>query len=115
MRRLALLLLLLPGCFLTRHETGPALPDDLSAFVVGTSTKADALALLGPPHVVRRQFDGDLYLWINRRSHSEGYLLIPFIPVYSSTEGESRDDIIALLFDHRGRLAGLGRQDGLEL
>lgn len=99
--------LLLPGCFIGTYAAGPELPDDPGPLVVGQTTKADALAWLGPPHVVRRQFDGDLLVWRRRESRTESLLLIPFVPIYRRTDGAAQDDMIALLFDPNGVLAGI--------
>lgn len=114
MSRALLLLaaLALPACAIRDSRSG-GLPPDASALVVGRTTKAEALALLGPPHVVRRQFDGDLLVWRADRAHSERLLLVPFVPLYEDFEGEARTDLLALLFDRSGVLAGVGqRRDG---
>lgn len=108
---LVLLTALLPGCILRRRHVGRPLPDDgalQAALVIGTSTKAQALHLLGAPHAVRRQFDGDLLLWQRLFEQSESLVLIPLITFYLETEGSSRSDRLALLFDHAGVLSGVG-------
>lgn len=114
MSRALLLLaaLALPACSLRDTRSG-GLPPDASALVPGRSTKAEALALLGPPHFVRRQFDGDLLVWRADRARSERLLLVPFVPLYERFEGDARIDQLALLFDRAGLLAGVGEsRDG---
>ena len=67
-RLIALLLAcVLGGCALTYTEVGQDVPltDDLE---VGVTTQEEVLALLGPPRVTSRQFDGTLYTW----RHLEG-------------------------------------------
>jgi hypothetical protein len=78
--------------------------------VVGRTTKAEALAMLGAPLSVRRQFDGDLLLWSRREVHGTRLRLVPFLPLYEDSEGHAEDDVLALLFGHDGILAGFGVQ-----
>jgi hypothetical protein len=68
------------------------------------------LEALGPPNSIRRQFDGDLFIYTTTANESATLLLIPFIPIYSRRDGESRQDILTLLFDHDGVLLGSGVQ-----
>jgi len=104
---LGLVLLVLSGCAIRTFSAGPRLPDALPEFVIGRTTKAEALALLGPPQVVRRQFDGDLHVWRRTESRTTSLLLVPFVPLYRRTEGDARNDMIALLFDPQGVLSGV--------
>lgn len=113
-RAAAVLLLLVsaPGCYISHRNDGPPLRPDLAQFQVGVTTKAEVLARLGAPREVRRQFDGDLFVYRTRETDSSTLLLIPFFPLWSRTDGETREDIVTLLFDHDGRLAGSGRANG---
>ena len=63
------LLLLLPACAFTSTEIGGPLPA-AEGLVVGRTTKPEALTALGPPRLVQRQFDGDLYTWRRVRTRS---------------------------------------------
>lgn len=109
---LALALLFGGGCTIVHRTSGRPLPEGASSLEIGRTTKAEALAALGPPASVRRQFDGDLLFWRRDELNSETLLLIPLIPIYESTKGHSDTDVLALLFDHAGVLAGMGeRQD----
>ncbi len=115
-RRLALGLALavctLPACSITHVTEGEPLRADLSSFREGQTTKRDVLARLGPPLQVRRQFDGDLFIYRTREMHTERLLLIPFLPFYERTEGSAKGDAITLLFDKQGVLKGVGRHNG---
>jgi hypothetical protein len=111
---LAASLALLPGCYITDTLEGRPLPDT-SALQVGLTTKAQALSLLGPPLSVRRQFDGDLLSWRRTASHSETLRLVPLLPLYEHTEGHADADILTLLFDRQGVLAGAGTQCDISL
>lgn len=105
---LPVLLLLLGGCTIVHQTSGRPLPDARALLAVGRSTKAEALAALGPPFSVRRQFDGELLLWRRDELHSERLLLIPLFPIYERTDGHADSDMLALLFDRAGLLAGIG-------
>lgn len=97
-----------PGCRITRFEAGRVVPDT-GALQVGVSTKADVMAALGPPLEVRRQFDGDLFIYRRVLSQSRQLLLFPLLPFYADQRGSSRSEQVTLLFDERGLLAGVGR------
>ena len=98
----------LPGCSISRFESGRAVPDT-AALQVGVSTKADVMAALGPPLEVRRQFDGDLFIYRRVLSQSRQILLFPLLPFYADQRGSSRQEQVTLLFDPRGVLTGVGR------
>jgi hypothetical protein len=101
--------LALGGCYITDTTEGRPLPD-ASTLEVGRTSKAQALALLGPPLSVRRQFDGDLLIWRRSASRVETLRLIPILPLYEKTTGFADSDLLMLLFDRQGLLAGSGTQ-----
>jgi hypothetical protein len=98
-----------PGCYITTTLEGQPVPD-ATALQVGRTTKAEALEALGPPLSVRRQFDGDLLTWRRTAGRFETLRIIPLIPLYERTWGVSDADILTLLFDRQGVLAGAGTQ-----
>jgi hypothetical protein len=53
---------LLCGCTLSYTEIGIRVPET-EGLEIGRSTKPEVLEALGAPHLVRRQFDGELYTW----------------------------------------------------
>ena len=82
---------------------------DASALQIGRSTKADALALLGPPRLVRRQFDGELYTWRRTLFESQSVTILPaYVKAFHYSSAESHRDDLSLLFDHGGVLRGKG-------
>ncbi len=109
MRRLALaLLLLLSGCAFTTAEIGGPLPS-AEGLVVGSTTKPEALSALGPPRLVQRQFDGDLYTWRRIRTRSRSITILPvYVKAFYYSSGESRRDDLSLFFDREGILRGVG-------
>lgn len=110
MRFPALLLacLLLPGCAITYSEVGAPVPT-AEGLEIGVTTKAEALARLGPPRIVRRQFDGDLYTWRRSKARRRSLTLLPiYVRAFYYSSGESRRDDLSLLFDPSGVLQGVG-------
>ena len=106
----ALAALILPGCFIFHSTSGQPMSFEQPELEIGLTTKAEALAILGPPRSIRRQFDGDLFFYSLDDDSSARLLLIPFVPLYSRTRGTSRRDSLALLFDKHGVLSGVGVQ-----
>jgi len=109
-----LLLLLAVGCTVAHETSGRPIPASLDALQVGYTTKAEALSMLGPPVSVRRQFDGDLFFYKRDVVESWGILFVPLLPLYFHWEGAANSDIMTLLFNHDGVLAGLGVTRGID-
>ena len=110
MRGLAALLVLglVSGCAFTFTEVGTGVPGP-DGLEIGLSTKADVLAALGPPVLVRRQFDGELYTWRRTKSRRRSLTLLPiYVKAFFYSDSESRRDDLSLLFDHEGVLRGVG-------
>ena len=112
MKRLAVLALasLLSGCTIVHTEVGVPVPTT-EGLRVGRTTKAQALANLGPPRLVRRQFYGDLYTWRRTKGRRRSLTLLPiYVRAFFYSDAESRRDELSLLFDHEGVLRGVGRR-----
>ncbi len=110
MRALAAFLVagMLSGCAFTFTEVGTSVPGP-GGLEIGRSTKAEALATLGPPVLVRRQFDGDLYTWRRTKSRLRSLTILPvYVKAFYYSDHESRRDDLSLLFDHDGVLRGIG-------
>jgi hypothetical protein len=103
-----LALLALPGCFIRDTSVGIPLPPHYDQLEVGVTTRGEALRIVGAPHTVRRQSDGDLYLYGRVHDYSERLQLIPFITFYERTEGQIYSDRLVLFFDGAGILQGVG-------
>ncbi len=112
MRRLAAVAVaaLLSGCSLVYTEVGVPVPAG-DGLEVGRTTKAEALEALGPPRLVRRQFDGELYTWRRTKSRRRSLTLIPiYVRAFHYSDAESQRDDLSLLFDRDGVLRGIGRR-----
>ena len=107
---LFLLAALSSACSVTHNRFGQPLPNELqlAGLEIGVTTKAEALARLGAPVSLRRQFDGELFVWRRSESHSSRLLLIPLFPIYETAKGRGGSDRLALLFDQEGILSGIG-------
>lgn len=101
-------LLLLPGCAMTFREVGIPVPD-MEGLEVGRTTKSEVLQSLGPPRLVQRQFDGDLYTWRLIKSSSRSLTLLPvYVQAFHYSDNRARRDDLSLLFDDQGILRGMG-------
>jgi hypothetical protein len=106
----ALLVLGLAACTLTYTRVGDEIPEteDLE---IGVTSREDALARLGAPLYVRRQFDGELYVWRRLRGRSRSVKILPiFVQVFFWEDTRLLRDDVALLFDPDGILQGVGRR-----
>ncbi len=104
----ALWLVVCTGCAFTYIEVGTAVPDP-SVLEVGVSTSEDALAVLGPPRIVRKQFDGELFSYRRLESKHRSLTFLPvFVRLLHIASGEARRDDVTLLFDHDGVLRAIG-------
>ena len=107
---LAIALVLLTGCSFTYTEIGIRVPE-AEGLEIGRSTKPDVLEALGPPRLVRRQFDGELYTWRRTKSRRRSLTILPiYVRAFFYSDGESRRDELSLLFDREGVLRGIGRR-----
>jgi outer membrane protein assembly factor BamE (lipoprotein component of BamABCDE complex) len=101
---------LLSGCSLSYTEIGIPVPE-ADGLEIGRSTKPQVLEALGPPRLVRRQFDGELYTWRQTKGRRRSLAILPvFVKAFFYADGESRRDELSLLFDREGVLQGIGRR-----
>ncbi len=77
--------------------------DQLAQLVPGTSTRADATALLGSPSA-KATFDDNTWLYIGQVTK----------PVIAGTQDVLEQQVVALSFDQRGVLLGIERKTGAE-
>ena len=112
MKRIASIIALglLCGCALTYTEIGTRVPET-QGLEIGRSTKPDVLEALGPPRLVRRQFDGELYTWRRTKKRTRSLTILPiYVRAFFYSDGDSRRDDLSLLFDREGILRGVGRR-----
>jgi outer membrane protein assembly factor BamE (lipoprotein component of BamABCDE complex) len=103
-------LLLLPACAIVHSEIGTAVPE-VDGLQVGVTTREQALAALGPPRLVRRQFDGELYTWRTLRGDSRSITVLPvFVRLFYWQDARLLRDDVTLMFDEGGVLRAVGRR-----
>jgi len=101
---------LLPACAIVRTEVGAELPE-IDALEVGVTTREQALSRLGPPHIVRQQFDGELYTWRALRGLNRSITILPiFVRAFYWEDSRLLRDDITLLFDEQGVLRAIGQR-----
>ena len=107
-----LLISMLPAastsCSIYDYTSGVALPVAYEQLVIGSTTKAQALRIVGAPRTVRRQTDGDLFFYGREHNYHTRLLIIPYIPIYDRTRGQISTDRLALFFGPHGILKGIG-------
>ena len=105
---LVLLLTALCGCSFTYTEVGTDVPDT-DRLEIGVSTTTDALERLGPPRIVRKQFDGELFTYRRVEHKRRSLTILPiFVKILYVAAGEQLSDDVSLLFDRKGVLRGIG-------
>lgn len=112
MRRAALPIcaLLLCACAIVRTEVGAGVPA-IDGLEVGVTTREQVLERLGPPRLVRRQFDGELYTWRALRGHSRSVTILPvLVRVFYWEDARVLRDDVTLLFDESGVLRAVGQR-----
>jgi len=74
------------------------------------ATKAEALALLGPPLEALPSRQGDLFVWRLRRTDvrswnlNTGWFTGVGVPLYADVDGRRSDVVLVLAFDGEGRV-----------
>jgi hypothetical protein len=100
----------LAACTFSYTRVGTEVPDteDLE---IGVSQREDVLERLGAPLYVRRQFDGELYVWRRLQGRSRSVQILPvFLQIFFWEDSRLLRDDVALLFDRDGTLQGIGRR-----
>ncbi len=111
-RRLAVVLLAaaLGGCALSYTRVGADVPDG-SDLEVGWTTREQALTQLGPPRIVQRQYDGELYVWRHVRGQSRSITILPiFVRAFHWEDSRLLRDDLALFFGPDGVLRAVGQR-----
>jgi outer membrane protein assembly factor BamE (lipoprotein component of BamABCDE complex) len=115
----ALALLVGAGCTVVRVSIGSPLRDDApQQLVAGETTKAQVLAGFGPPDVIVRQLDGDVFVYRYVRRNTSTFTLeepvITNFTFFAYTRSNERDDRLSILFDSGGVVRSFGLRRGTE-
>jgi outer membrane protein assembly factor BamE (lipoprotein component of BamABCDE complex) len=114
-----LALLVCAGCTVVRVTVGSPLRDDAAQrLVANETTKAQVLASFGPPDVIVRQLDGDVFIYRYVRRNTSTFTLeepvITNFTFFTYTRSNERDDRLSILFDERGVVRSFGLRRGTE-
>ncbi len=112
-----LLAVLIPGCTIERVYLGSELPTALQGKItVGSTTKGEILQILGPPATVRRQYDGDLFIYSYIQQNSSridiAEPVVTHLTVFSYSRVQQKDDSLVILFDKNGVVKSFGFHRG---
>ena len=105
------------GCVLGRVYVGSEIPADLQdKIAVGATTKSEVLRLYGPPDTIRRQYDGDVFVYrYLRRNFSILNITEPVftrLTIFSYSRVQQKDDSLVILFDKDGVVRNFGYHRG---
>ncbi len=105
------------GCVIGRLYVGSDIKDDFQdKIAVGITTKSEILKIYGPPDTVRRQYDGDvfIYRYVRRNSSSLNIIEPVFtrLTIFSYSRLQQKDDSLVILFDKDGAVKSYGFHQG---
>jgi outer membrane protein assembly factor BamE (lipoprotein component of BamABCDE complex) len=102
-----------------RTTIGSPLREDAATLLVaGETTKAQVLASFGPPDVIVRQLDGDVFVYRYLRRNTNTLTLeepvVTNFTFFSYTRSSEKDDRLSILFDASGVVRSFGLRHGTE-
>lgn len=106
--KITLLLLpvaLLSGCYLSKTKDDlPWTPEDVSKIQVGKTTKAEMLALLGPPREIVKLLDSEAFRYYHSIEKETGV----FALVLNTRRTDQQFDAITVIVNREGTVTGIG-------
>jgi hypothetical protein len=116
---LALLGMLLSGCEVVRVYQGSQLTADPYEWInSGQTTKADVLRVFGPPDLIQRQLDGDVFTYAYLRKDTRTFTIeepvITDLEFLSYTRIDEKTDRLVVLFDRAGIVSAFGYRRSTE-
>lgn len=115
----ALALALLGACTIERVSVGsPIAGEPAEWLVAGRTTKPEVLARYGPPDLIARQLDGDLFVWRYLRRNTATFTLeepvVTNLTLFEYTRSDEKDDRLSVLFDAQGLVKAFGMRRGTQ-
>ena len=116
---IASLMLLTWGCTIGRVYIGSEIKHDPKEEIRnGLTTKSQILAIFGPPDLVQRQFDGDIFIYAFLRKNSTKFAIeepyITKLALFTYTRIQQKKDSLVILFDKGGVVKDYGYQRGTQ-
>jgi outer membrane protein assembly factor BamE (lipoprotein component of BamABCDE complex) len=114
---MVLLTILAGGCTIGRVYIGSEIKQDPKEKIQnGVTTKSEILEYFGPPDLVQRQFDGDVFIYAFLRKNSTKFFieepLITKVTIFSYSRIQQKKDALVILFDKDGVVRNYGYQKG---
>ena len=104
-RILTLLVLLLAGCYFQKTKDDVGLtPDPLDSIVVGRTTRAEALQLLGPPTRIVKLLESEAYVYEHTVEKRTGMSII----IFTTHRIDKQRDAVTLIIDKGGIVQAVG-------
>jgi outer membrane protein assembly factor BamE (lipoprotein component of BamABCDE complex) len=116
---LALLALGLSGCEIVRVYQGSQLTADPYEWInSGQTTKSDVLRVFGPPDLIQRQLDGDVFTYAYLRKDTRTFTIeepvITDLEFLTYTRIDEKSDRLVVLFDKAGVVSAFGYRRSTE-
>ena len=109
------------GCTIGRVYIGSEIKYDPKEKIQnGVTTKSQILDIFGPPDLMLRQFDGDVFVYAYLRKNSTKFNIeepyITSLTIFTYSRVQQKKDALVILFDKDGVVKNYGYQKGtLEL
>jgi outer membrane protein assembly factor BamE (lipoprotein component of BamABCDE complex) len=109
----------LSACTIGRRYTGVEIRDDPTARIQpGSTTRAEVLAIFGPPDRILRQTTGDVFVYRFERRNSTSFTLeepiVTDMEIFSWNKVQEKSDQLTVFFDREGIVTGFGYRRGTE-
>jgi outer membrane protein assembly factor BamE (lipoprotein component of BamABCDE complex) len=90
--------------------------DPREKIVVGSTTKSEILKIFGPPVLVQKQYDGDIFIYAYLRKNSTTLTLeepvFTNITIFTYTRIQQKKDSLVILFGKDGVVKSYGYYEG---
>jgi outer membrane protein assembly factor BamE (lipoprotein component of BamABCDE complex) len=105
------------GCSIGRVYMGSEIKEDpKEKIAVGSTTKSEILKIFGPPILVQKQYDGDIFIYAYHRKNSTTLTLeepvFTNITFFTYTRIQQKKDSLVILFDKDGFVKSYGHHRG---
>jgi outer membrane protein assembly factor BamE (lipoprotein component of BamABCDE complex) len=105
------------SCSIGRVYMGSEIKEDpKEKIAVGSTTKSEILEIFGPPILVQKQYDGDIFIYAYHRKNSTTLTLeepvFTNITFFTYTRIQQKKDSLVILFDKDGVVKNYGHYKG---